>query len=196
MASDPLPLTKAGKPRGRSSSVTARPTALPAEVDAQLTRLAEIKEAARLSRIDSYRGVKHEPNDFTIELVRHWAEVGVAVEIIANELGIHTDTLQRHYGEHLSSGEQRGVARVAQVLYAKALAGDVTCILFYLKTKGRKTGWIEREPDDSARLSVTVQLNAVKAIQSAFTAMKRGESLASSMVIEHADPDNDGRDLL
>jgi hypothetical protein len=84
------------------------------------------------------------PYEATDELrakVRTWAAVGTTQELIAAELGICIETLAKYYRDELDEASARGVANIASNLYAKAMAGDVTSMIFYLKTRGR---WREK----------------------------------------------------
>ena len=83
----------------------------------------------------------HEPTPETREKVSLWASVGTTQAVIATELGICIDTLAKFYREELDAAADRAVARIAGTLYSKALAGDTTSAIFYLKTRGR---WSEK----------------------------------------------------
>lgn len=87
----------------------------------------------------------HVPTEETRNLVAIWARVGTQQPVIAHELGISVPTLMKYYSEELTEARKRGIASVAATLYAKAIGGDTTSIIFYLKTQGR---W--RERDDEA----------------------------------------------
>lgn len=148
---------------------------------------------------------EHVPTDRTRHLVETWAMVGTPHHVIASQLDISVDTLTRRYKPELTEAQQRGLANVAATLYSKAMAGDVAALIFYLKSKGRLLGWIDK-PDPEA-VNVTVQLDVVKSIEQAFASMKRaavpgqpGAVSQASIVpktIEHrTSPDEDGRDLL
>lgn len=83
----------------------------------------------------------YEATDEARTKVRLWAAVGTTQEVIASELGISVDTLARYYRAELDEASARGVANVAANLYNKAMSGDVTSMIFYLKTRGR---WREK----------------------------------------------------
>jgi hypothetical protein len=51
---------------------------------------------------------------------------------------ISTDTLQRHYRAELDAGKREAIAAVGGRLLAKAMAGNLTAMIFYLRTQG---GW-------------------------------------------------------
>lgn len=78
------------------------------------------------------------------ELAAH----GLTLEQIAVALGISTRTLYNRrrdfadFADAIKKGKARGVADVASKLYDLAMAGNVTAIIFYLKTRA---GWSERQ---------------------------------------------------
>lgn len=80
--------------------------------------------------------------------------VGTKQEVIAAELGVHIETLHKYYREELDEATARGVANVATNLYTKAMSGDVTSMIFYLKTRGR---WSEKAPVGDAENPLVVQ---------------------------------------
>lgn len=96
----------------------------------------------------------HAPTEETREKVRLWASVGTTQEVIASELKIGVDTLTKYYREELDEASSKGVANVASTLYAKAMAGDVTSMIFYLKTRGR---WSEKAPVGDADNPFVIQ---------------------------------------
>lgn len=96
----------------------------------------------------------HEPTEDLREKVRMWAAVGTTQEVIASELKISVDTLAKYYRDELDEATNRGVANVASTLYAKAIAGDVTSMIFYLKTRGR---WSEKPSVGDADNPLVVQ---------------------------------------
>ncbi len=134
--------------------------------------------------LPSRRITKHVPTKVSKLKVRTWAEIGTARQIIANELGISVPTLTLHYGIELAEAEERGVARVAESLYAKALKGDVTAMTFFLKTRGRKLGWAEDKGDGGQTTNI-LQLNLVKSISAAVSQMRQSGGEAAMALIEH-----------
>lgn len=96
----------------------------------------------------------YEPTEDTRAKVRTWAAVGTTQDVIAAELGICIDTLAKYYREELDEATARGVANVASNLYSKAMAGDVTSMIFYLKTRGR---WSEKASVGDADNPLVVQ---------------------------------------
>jgi hypothetical protein len=78
--------------------------------------------------------------------------------VISRELGISEDTLQKHYRDELDEAASRGVANVASNLYSKAMAGDTTAMIFYLKTRGR---WSEKPALGDSDNPLVVQTDAL-----------------------------------
>jgi hypothetical protein len=66
---------------------------------------------------------------------------GVTQDHIAREIGVCQKTLQTHYRDEIDRGTARANAKVAGVLFEKALAGDTACMIFWLKTRAR---WSEK----------------------------------------------------
>jgi hypothetical protein len=66
---------------------------------------------------------------------------GVTQDHIAREIGISQKTLQTHYRDEIDLGTARANAKVAGVLFEKAMAGDTACLIFWLKIRAR---WSEK----------------------------------------------------
>ena len=133
----------------------------------------------------------HTPTDETRELVADWSDTGASRALIASELGIDIRALEHHYRAELAGGEARGVARVAAALYEKALAGDVAAATFFLKARGKRAGWVDREDE---KPSTVVQLDIVQAITATISALRNGAA-GEARTIEQR-PAEDGRELL
>jgi len=88
------------------------------------------------------RGVVHVPTPHSRNTVRDLVSFGVSRKAIAAYLKIQTTTLNKNYPDELDSGLVHSNMMVAKKLYEKALEGDTTCMLFWLKTRGR---WVEPE---------------------------------------------------
>lgn len=136
------------------------------------------------------------PTDETRELVADWSDTGASRALIARELGIDLRALEHHYRAELAGGEARGVARVAAALYEKALAGDVAAATFFLKARGKRAGWVDREDE---KPSTIVQLDIVQAITTAISALRSGtagEALPTAARTIEQRPAEDGSELL
>ena len=69
------------------------------------------------------------------------AAQGLTLEQIAHVLGICYDTLNEkkkqyvEFSEAIKRGQAKGIAQVSNKLYGKALEGDNTAMIFYLKNR-------------------------------------------------------------
>ncbi len=81
-----------------------------------------------------------EPSDDERRRVRLYAGLGMTQEQIGHLVGKSVDTLAKRCREELDIGKAETLAKVAGTLVQKALAGDTTSAIFYLKTQG---GWKE-----------------------------------------------------
>ena len=79
----------------------------------------------------------HEPTEAMRKTVSLHATVGSRQEPIAEVLGISVDTLQRHYRSELDTSREKANASVGGALYNKAMGGDTTAMIFWLKTRAR-----------------------------------------------------------
>lgn len=86
------------------------------------------------------QGKKYEPNEADKTLVMQMSAVGITQEQIAAVIGITHETLNKYYKETLETSKSKAIAKIGGTLYNKALKGDNTCMIFYLKTQG---GWRE-----------------------------------------------------
>lgn len=84
--------------------------------------------------------ISHEPTSQNREIVRLHALVGTPQSMIAKVLGIDHTTLRKYYREELDLSGAQANATIGGVLYKKALSGDTTAMIFWLKTRA---GWRE-----------------------------------------------------
>lgn len=80
------------------------------------------------------------PTDDERRRVRLYAGLGMTQEQIGHLIGKSVDALAKRCREELDIGKAETLAKVAGTLVQKALAGDTTSAIFYLKTQG---GWKE-----------------------------------------------------
>jgi hypothetical protein len=85
----------------------------------------------------------HQPTDELRHRARMLALAGVARDDIAKAMGMDIKTLNRYYGRDIDEAVREANALVADRLLQKALNGDTTCMLFWLKCKA---GWREYAP--------------------------------------------------
>lgn len=84
-----------------------------------------------------------QPTDEQRKLVEQFAAFGIPVEEMTNLVTdkngkpIDEKTLRKHFKAELETGRVKANAKVAMTLYSKALAGDTTAMIFWLKTRAR-----------------------------------------------------------
>lgn len=83
------------------------------------------------------QGKKYNVNEKDKELVIQMSSVGISHEQIAAVIGITHDTLVKYYKIELDTSKSKAIAKIGGRLYQKALKGDNTCMIFYLKTQAR-----------------------------------------------------------
>jgi hypothetical protein len=86
-------------------------------------------------------------NEALREKVRHLAGLGVPQDDIAKIIGCAPKTLRKRFRNELDSGVAEANAMIAGSLFAAAKAGNVTAMIFWLKTRAH---WRERTPADHA----------------------------------------------
>lgn len=80
----------------------------------------------------------HKVTDDNKQKVQELASFGIPHENIARLLKICADTLVKHYKYELDIGTDEAVSKAAKTLFKKAVVDeDVTCLIFFLKTRGR-----------------------------------------------------------
>lgn len=79
----------------------------------------------------------HQPTEATRQIVSLHATVGTKQDVIAEILGISVDSLQRHYRAEIDTSREKANASVGGALFKKAMGGDTTAMIFWLKTRAR-----------------------------------------------------------
>ena len=103
----------------------------------------------------------HEPTKATRDTVRLHAIVGTRHEMIAQVLQVDVKTLYKYYRRELDTARDLANAQVGGALFNKALAGDTTAQIFWMKTRAR---WKEEQiiehtgPGGSALTPAVIQL--------------------------------------
>ena len=87
----------------------------------------------------------HEPTKATRDTVRLHAIVGTRHEMIAQVLQVDVKTLYKYYRRELDTARDLANAQVGGALFNKALAGDTTAQIFWMKTRAR---WKEEQVID------------------------------------------------
>lgn len=76
-------------------------------------------------------------------LIRKWRRDGLTIEQVAKKIGVNPDTIytwSKKYpdiSEVLKNGKEEANAIIENKLYQKALSGNMTAIIFYLKNNWR-----------------------------------------------------------
>lgn len=84
-----------------------------------------------------------QPTDEDRALVEQLAAFGIPVEGMTlfvkdkNGKSISERTLRKHFPKELDLGELKSNVKVAQTLFKKAISGDTTSMIFWLKTRAR-----------------------------------------------------------
>ena len=91
------------------------------------------------------QGKAHEPTKSKREAVKLHATVGTPQEVIADILSIDPKTLRKHYREELDQSTAKANANMGGTLYNKGMGGDVTAMIFWMKTRA---GWREKQEID------------------------------------------------
>jgi alpha-D-ribose 1-methylphosphonate 5-triphosphate diphosphatase PhnM len=87
------------------------------------------------------------------------AAQGLTLEQIALSLGICYKTLNvkkkafSSLSEALKRGQAKGIAQITNKLYQKALTGDNTAMIFFLKCRDREN-WSEQKQESSAATEI------------------------------------------
>lgn len=100
----------------------------------------------------------YQPTDRVRLLVRQHAVVGTPQAVIARLVGIGVSALVKYYRPELEDSVAECNAAIAGALYAKAIEGDVTAMIFWLKTRAR---WSEPRPEAPDAGSVAEALLAL-----------------------------------
>ncbi len=93
-----------------------------------------------------------EPTDQMRADVRTWIKITDA-GTIALKLGISRDTLDRHFKQELADGRFEAIGQIGGNLIKKAMAGNLTAMIFYLRTQGKWNTRIEHTGIDGGPIS-------------------------------------------
>lgn len=108
------------------------------------------------------RGPKeHSPTDKDREMVKMMSIAGVPQNDICQVLKISRPTLEKHYRKELDSAQLEAVAYATNRLMQQVRDGNLSAIIFFLKTRGR--GQFNERIDMSAELKLpTIKINVIK----------------------------------
>jgi hypothetical protein len=105
----------------------------------------------------------HEPTDQTRKQVEQLAATGTPQDDIAFLIGVDAKTLRKHYAKEIRAALVKANANIAGRLYNKAMAGDNTSMLFWLKCRAKWKEDGKEGEDDEPPEAVTVQRRTIDA---------------------------------
>lgn len=83
------------------------------------------------------------PGKQDLQEIEALAGIGLTQQQIADIKGLCVDTLRKYARLHLIRGKSKGIAKLAETAYKRALAGNTAILIFLLKTQA---GWREHPP--------------------------------------------------
>lgn len=96
--------------------------------------------------------------------------VGTPQPTLAKILGMSTETMTKYYRDELDTAKAQANASIAGRLYKKAMDGDTTAMIFWLKTQARWRETIDISNEDGSLQQAPIQqavLIALNKIQDA-----------------------------
>jgi len=123
------------------------------KTDAPATPLAPVAATQHELAVQVH-GNTHVPSRRKRRLVEGMVAAGLPINAVAGLMDISDDTLRKHYAKELATGHDKAVALMARSVYRRAMQGDTTAALFWLKSKA---GWRDRDP-----LNVQVNNNTLE----------------------------------
>src|SRR5947208_10039007 len=100
-------------------------------------------------------------NDALREKVRHLAGLGVPQDDIAKIIGCTAKTLRKRFRDELDRGVAEANATISGFLFAAAKAGNITAMLFWLKTRAH---WRDRVAADDPSANADAGTNSYRAL--------------------------------
>lgn len=93
---------------------------------------------------------EHIPTTALRQRISDLAIAGIPLYLICEVVGIDDDTVRKHYKRELLCAEPEAIERVAQTVVMQAMNGDAKAQALYMKTKGAKYGWVEKQVIEQA----------------------------------------------
>lgn len=93
---------------------------------------------------------EHIPDAKTRGTVEAMASYGITQADICSVLDIDLKTLRKHYRYELDTALAKANSQVAQRLYQKALQGDTSSMIFWLKTRARWREGLDLSSEDGS----------------------------------------------
>lgn len=118
----------------------------------------------------------HRPTEATRQTVQLHATVGTRQEVMAEILGISVDSLHRHYRDELNTSREKANASVGGALYKKAMSGDTTAMIFWMKTRARWKETVDISNEDGSLKPEVTQAAVLAALAKIHDEDERGTS--------------------
>ena len=99
----------------------------------------------------------HRPTKERRETVEAMSAAGIKQADIAVCLDINRNTLLKHYRNELDQATAKANSSIAGRLYQKAMNGDTTAMIFWLKTRGK---WSEKIQVENTGVVATVPIKS------------------------------------
>lgn len=92
-----------------------------------------------------------------IKEVKLLSGFGIPQEQISAYLKISTDTLQKYFKDEMLEGKATANAKISQVLFQKAIGGNVPALIFWAKTqmKWKETSGVELTGEDGGNIEIS-----------------------------------------
>jgi len=107
-------------------------------------------------------GKSHQPTPEQRAQVEALAGYGIREDEIARYIGVAPKTLRRHYDNELKLGTTKANVQVARQLHQKAMEGNVSASIFWLKARA---GWREKHEisgPEGGEVPVSLKVEFVK----------------------------------
>lgn len=101
----------------------------------------------------------HKPTDKERKAVEQMAAVGIPQLDIAAILDITDKTLRKHYAREIATATSRANANIGGVLYRKAMDGDLTACIFWMKTRAK---WNDRPEENREQDVQPIKIEIVR----------------------------------
>lgn len=102
----------------------------------------------------------HEPTWLLRARIRDLCIAGIPLYKIETIVGLDQDTIKKHYKRELECAEAEQVEKISKCVAMQAEAGDQKSQALYLKTKGAKYGWVEKQVVENVNSEETNELRA------------------------------------
>jgi phage I-like protein len=106
------------------------------------------------------RGIEHISTIAIKRRVNDYVIAGASHEIIARLIGIDVETLKKHYKFQLETALSATVADISNCVVAQAREGCEKSQALFLKTRGAKHGWVEKQVIENVDSAETEELKA------------------------------------